>query len=86
MAFQQQALPGGAFSTLYGRSDSTLLTRGVIRRHVDCDPGYPARVSLIDARIGDTVLLLNYTHLDVAFVDIHNAKPGCLAAQAVSDG
>lgn len=29
-------------------------------------PGFPCRVSLADAEVGETVLLLNHEHLDVA--------------------
>ncbi|MEM1262907.1 MAG: DUF1203 domain-containing protein [Pseudomonadota bacterium] len=154
MAFQIQALPMERFDALVGKSESELNANGVFRREVDCKPGYPCRVSLIDASVGETVLLMNYTHLngpspyrashaifvreqaetanfgpnevppalrirllslrgfdanglmrnadvvhgrelearletllaepDIAFVDIHNAKPGYFAARAVA--
>jgi len=36
-----------------------------VRQVVDHKPGFPCRVSLTDAEIGETVLLLNYEHLPV---------------------
>jgi hypothetical protein len=33
---------------------------------VDAKPGYPCRVSLVDAEVGETVLLIPYTHHDVS--------------------
>jgi hypothetical protein len=33
---------------------------------VDEKPGFPCRVSLVDAEVGETVLLLPFTHHDVA--------------------
>ena len=44
-------------------SDEELRSRRVVRRVVDRKPGFPCRVTLEDARIGETVLLLNYEHL-----------------------
>lgn len=36
------------------------------RRIVDASPGFPCRVSLEDAQVGEEVLLLNYEHLSAA--------------------
>ena len=62
MSFRIHALPAAAFEALFGRSDDELAARGVLRRTVDAAPGYPCRVSLADAAVGETVLLLNYEH------------------------
>ena len=62
MEFQIVALDSGLFSDLYGLDDDTLGSRGVERHLVDEKPGFPCRVSLVDAEIGETVLLLNYVH------------------------
>jgi hypothetical protein len=62
MQFQIQALPATQFQPLFGQPDEYLAERGVIRMQADKSPGFPCRVSLQDAEIGETVLLLNYEH------------------------
>ena len=62
MSFRIFALPSEPFSPLFGLSDEALSERGIVRRVVDEKPGFPCRVSLADAEIGETVLLLNYEH------------------------
>ncbi len=62
MSFQVSALPADEFRPLFGLSDEALAARGVIRRTVDSPTGFPCRVGLEDAAVGDTVLLLNYEH------------------------
>src|SRR5260370_6602768 len=44
-------------------SDEELQKHRVIRRVADEKPGFPCRVSLVDAEIGESVLLLNFEHL-----------------------
>jgi hypothetical protein len=44
-------------------SDEELKCRRVVRRVVDSKPGFPCRVTLEDADIGETVFLLNFEHL-----------------------
>ncbi|WP_421791418.1 DUF1203 domain-containing protein [Hyphobacterium sp.] len=60
--FQIHALPGKAFSHLSTLSPPELEQRGIQKQIVDVMPGYPCRVSLVDAAIGETVFLLNYIH------------------------
>lgn len=62
MGFRISALPSAAFEPLFGLSDEELAQRNVVRKTVDHHPGFPCRVSLADAEIGETVLLLNYEH------------------------
>ncbi len=62
MAFRISALDVDEFSHLFGLDDETLLKQGVRRMHVDNKPGYPCRVSLQDAEVGETVLLMHYEH------------------------
>jgi hypothetical protein len=62
MSFIVSALPIELFRPLFGLADEALAERGVIRRRVDAHPGFPCRVTLEDAAIGETVLLLNYEH------------------------
>jgi Protein of unknown function (DUF1203) len=44
-------------------SDQELLKHRVVRQIADNKPGFPCRVSLADAEIGESVLLLNFEHL-----------------------
>ena len=44
-------------------SDDELRKRNVFRYIADQKPGYPCRVSLVDAEIGESLLLLNFGHL-----------------------
>lgn len=65
-SFQLVALPSEQFASLFRESDAELQTRGVRRMVVDAKPGYPCRVSLMDAEVGESVLLIPYTHHDVS--------------------
>ena len=65
MNFRISGLPVAHFTPLFGLSDRILADRGVIRRIADRKPGYPCRVSLRDAEVGEPVLLMNYEHLPV---------------------
>lgn len=64
-SFQLLALPADRFSPLFNLTDSDLHSRGIRRMIVDDKPGYPCRVSLADAEVGETVLLLPFMHHDV---------------------
>lgn len=60
--FQIQALPDTAFTHLFDLSDQELQQRGASRMTVDRKPGFPCRISLQDAEVGEAVLLLHYQH------------------------
>jgi hypothetical protein len=62
MAFQISALNVDQFSHLFGKDSDTLAKIGVERVIADTIPGYPCRVSLLDAEVGEPVLLMNYEH------------------------
>jgi hypothetical protein len=62
MGFQISALNIDKFSHLFGQGQATLAKQGVQRIVVDSSPGFPCRVSLQDAELGETVLLMNYEH------------------------
>ncbi len=66
MSFHIRALPAGLFADLPGLSEADLAAHLVQRQTVDSCPGYPCRVSLEDARIGETVYLLHFTHQPAA--------------------
>jgi hypothetical protein len=55
-------LPLDAFSPLFALDDAALAARGVRRVTVNAKPGYPCRVTLDDAEVGETVLLMNHEH------------------------
>ena len=62
MTFQISALNVNQFSHLFGKDSDTLAQFGAERVVADTVPGYPCRVSLQDAEVGETVLLMNYEH------------------------
>jgi hypothetical protein len=64
--FQVVALQYEPFLPLFRASDEELRARGARRMTVDEKPGYPCRVSLVDAEVGETVVLLTFTHHDVS--------------------
>lgn len=65
-SFQLIALPSEQFEPFFSRSDSDLEAIGARRMIVDQKPGSPCRVSLADADIGETVILLPFTHHNVS--------------------
>ena len=62
MTFRITGLDPAVFRPLYGLSDAELRARGVRRCLADAKPGYPDRVELRDAEIGQSMFLLNHTH------------------------
>jgi hypothetical protein len=62
MSFQIHALPPEPFEPLFALSDKELAKVRASRKIVDAKPGYPCRVSLADAEIGETVVLANFMH------------------------
>lgn len=65
MAYQISALSDKEFRHLNGLDDKSLAENGARRIKVDSKPGFPCRVTLEDADIGESVLLVNYEHLNV---------------------
>jgi hypothetical protein len=62
MSFRVAGLDPNLFTDLRGLSGAELAVRGVQRMRVERKPDAPCRISLDDAEIGETVLLLNYDH------------------------
>jgi hypothetical protein len=62
MSFRIVGLDPAAFRLLHALPDDALTARGVRRVRVEAKPGAPCRVSLDDADMGETVLLLNHVH------------------------
>jgi Protein of unknown function (DUF1203) len=63
--FQITGLPIEKFNSLLTQSDAELQTIGARRMVADKKPGFPCRVSLVDAEPGEEVLLVSFTHHDV---------------------
>ena len=61
--FQLVGLPQGPFEPLFALSDEQLLMQhGAVRVLADQSPGFPCRISLQDAAVGEELLLLPYEH------------------------
>ena len=62
MSFIISGLPFETFQPLFGLSEAELGERGIVRRQVGDGDRAPCRITLEDARPGQSVLLLNYEH------------------------
>jgi len=60
MHFRISGLSAEPFRPLYGLSDQELQHRGVQRFVADCRPGFPDRIEMRDADVGERLLLLNH--------------------------
>ncbi len=60
MRFRNTGLSAEPFRHLYGLSDQELAPHGVKRYVADKRPGFPDRIEMRDASIGETLLLLNH--------------------------
>ena len=65
MNFRISGLPAAQFAEWFALSEAELVTRHAVRRVADSKPGFPCRISLTDAEVGEEVLLINYEHLPV---------------------
>jgi hypothetical protein len=64
--FRVVALRSEPFAPLFELADEQLHEMGARRVTADEKPGFPCRVSLADAEVGETLLLLPFTHHDVS--------------------
>jgi Protein of unknown function (DUF1203) len=62
MSFRVTGLDPALISDLHALSDAELAARGAERVRVEEKPSAPCRITLDDAEVGETVLLLNYAH------------------------
>ena len=60
--FRIVGLPADQFRPLYSLDEKQLAAKGARRMTVDEKPGFPCRVSLEDAEVGEKVILLPFTH------------------------
>lgn len=93
MSFQLTGIPYEPFASLFLLSDRELTERGARRVVALEKPGFPCRVSLVDAEIGEELLLLPFQHQPAAspyrasgpiFVR-RAARPPALAAGEIPD-
>jgi hypothetical protein len=66
MAYRITGLNRHEFEPLFGLDDEVLAARSAMRVTATADKGFPCRISLQDAKAGETLLLLNHTSHDVA--------------------
>ena len=62
MSFQIHALAAEPFAKYFSYTNEQLAACGAQLHTVTESPGTPCRVSLADAQVGETVVLLNYEH------------------------
>ncbi len=60
MAFRITGLSPKPFQSLFGLPDKELASLGIKRYIVDRNPGFPDRIEIKDAELGQSVLLLNH--------------------------
>src|SRR5436189_3251147 len=63
--FRIVGLPLTQFEPLFSLDDNELAQKGARRLIVDAKPGFPCRVSLQDAEIGERVILAPFGHHNV---------------------
>jgi len=63
--FLIKALPSDIFHEIMFKNNEELELDGAAWITVDAEPGYPCRVSLSDAKIGERVLVLSFCHHNV---------------------
>ncbi|HSE11640.1 MAG TPA: DUF1203 domain-containing protein [Rudaea sp.] len=66
MRFRITGLPYATFANLFTLTDEQLAGRGAVRRIAATKPGFPCRISLTDAEVGDEVILVHHEHHAVA--------------------
>lgn len=66
MSFHVHGLDPQPFARAFTLSDDELAAAGGLRRVADTSPGYPCRVSLEDAAVGDELVLVPFAHHAVA--------------------
>jgi hypothetical protein len=62
MSFRITGLDPASFRDLHFLSDAALAEKGVRRVRVEAEHAAPCRISLDDASVGESVLLLSYEH------------------------
>ena len=66
MTYRIRGLDPAPFQPLFALDEAGLKDASTVRVTADADRGFPCRVSLEDAKEGDTLVLTNFTSHDVA--------------------
>lgn len=66
MTYRITGLSPTMFETLIGRDDEVLAAQSAVRVTATSKPGFPCRISLEDAELGESLILLNHVSHDVA--------------------
>jgi hypothetical protein len=66
MHYQISGLERAQFAELFSMTDAQLSARGAIRVVAGADNGWPCRISLEDAKAGESLILLHHVSHDVA--------------------
>lgn len=64
MSFTVTGLLAEPYTHLYGLSDAELSASGAYRYRADVSPGFPDRIEMRDAQVGETLLLVNHASMD----------------------
>lgn len=64
MTYKISGLEPSQFAHLFGLADEELAAYGAVRMTADARPGFPCRVTLDDAEVGETLLLVNHVSHD----------------------
>jgi hypothetical protein len=65
-SFRITGLDPEKFKDLFAMTDEELVAMGARRVVADETPGFPDRIEMRDFDVGETAILVNYTHLDAA--------------------
>lgn len=65
MTYKIRGIDPAPYRHLVGASEAELAEAGAVRVMAACSPGYPCRASLVDAEIGETLILINHVSHDV---------------------
>jgi Protein of unknown function (DUF1203) len=66
MSFRITGLSPDLFRPLFGLTDDALAARSAVRYVADARPGFPDRVTLRDAEVGQAVILVGHEHQSAA--------------------
>jgi hypothetical protein len=66
MTYHIRGLDPAPYAPLFVMDDTALAAHGAKRVTATSKPGYPCRISLEDAQVGETLILLNHVSHDVA--------------------
>ena len=74
MGFVVTGLSSEPYRHLYGLSDNELAAHGVRRYVADATPGFPDRIEMRDANLGENLLLLNHVSVEQGDVPVDVEK------------